>query len=227
MFTGLVETTARVQSVERSGPDARIALSVPVDELCWPRFKLGASVAVSGVCLTVTREREDGFDADVSAETLSLTTLGSLVTGDEVNIERSLKLGDPMGGHIVLGHVDGVATVRAVDAVGEARRIVIRPPAALVCFIAAKGSVCLDGVSLTVNRLEAAGGGEEDDFELMLVPHTLQITILSGWATGSEVNLEVDVLARYVLRGAEVDRRDDPQARDARLMDKLARGGLI
>ena len=99
MFTGLVETTARVQSVERSGPDARIALSVPLTELCWPRFELGASVAVSGVCLTVTRERDDGFDADVSAETLSLTTLGSLATGDEVNIERSLKLGDPMGGH--------------------------------------------------------------------------------------------------------------------------------
>ena len=227
MFTGLVETTGAVQLVEASGPGARIALNVPLADLGWPRFELGASVAVNGVCLTVTRERADGFDADVSAETLALTTLGGLSSGAQVNIERSLKLGAPMGGHIVLGHVDGVAEVRVVEAVGEAWRVVIRPPKELARFIAAKGSVCLDGVSLTVNRLAAAGGGEDDDFELMLVPHTLEVTILSAWGPGTKVNLEVDVLARYVLRGAEVARREDPGARDARLMDKLKRGGLV
>ena len=182
-------------------------LAIPSKEL-----ELGASISVNGVCLTVTKIRESGFDADVSSETLSVTTLGTLVPGVRVNIERSLALGDRLGGHLVLGHVDGVGEIRAIAHVGDAWRVDVLAPEELSRFIAAKGSITVDGVSLTVNRVTGAL------FELMLVPHTLAATILGGWSAGTRVNLEVDVLARYVARqidllipggGANVGHRDD------------------
>ncbi|MBM4374215.1 MAG: riboflavin synthase [Deltaproteobacteria bacterium] len=192
MFTGLVETTARVASLVRRGPMGVLALrelAIPASEL-----KLGASISVSGVCLTVTRLLEGGFDADVSSETLSVTTLGELSAGSRVNVERSLALGDRLGGHLVLGHVDGVGSVSALDRVGDAWRLVIDAPRELARFFAPKGSVTVDGISLTVNRVDGSR------FELMIVPHTLAVTTLGAVAVGARVNLEVDVLARYVAR---------------------------
>ncbi len=208
MFTGLCETTAAVAKSDK----AKLALEVPAID---PReYRLGESISVSGVCLTLTRVEGRGFEADVSVETLAVTTLGALRPGSRVNIERSLRLGDRLGGHVVLGHVDGVGEVRAVEPAGDARKVTVAAPAELRRFIAAKGSIALDGVSLTVNR---AGDG---DFELMLVPHTLEVTTLKDWRAGQKVNIEVDVLARYVGRQLEA-------SGDERLLAKLRAGGFL
>ncbi|MBM4358525.1 MAG: riboflavin synthase, partial [Deltaproteobacteria bacterium] len=181
------------------------------------------SIAVNGVCLTVIRVHDGGFDADVSSETLSVSTLGGMVPGRRVNVERSLAVGDRLGGHLVLGHVDGVGEVRAIERVGDAWRIAVAAPDALARFIAPKGSITVDGVSLTVNRVDGAR------FELMIVPHTFSVTILGGWVVGTRVNLEVDVLARYVARqldvlfpGREVDGK---HAADESLLSKLKEAG--
>jgi riboflavin synthase len=215
MFTGLVETTAVVAELTRRGPSALLRLAAMRVE---GALALGESISVSGVCLTVTRILADGFEADVSAETLAVTTLGALGPGSTVNIERSLKLGDRMGGHVVLGHVDGVGRVRAVEPVGEAMRVTLTAPAELAPFIAGKGSICLDGVSLTVNR--TAG----PDFEIMLVPHTLAVTTLKDWRAGRDINIEVDVLSRYVARQLEIAAA--PKGDEA-LMAKLRDGGFL
>lgn len=203
MFTGLVETTARVRSLTHKGPMAVLALREFAVE---PRaLQLGESIAVSGVCLTVAAVHAGGFDADVSSETLALTTLGELAIGNHVNIERSLRVGDRMGGHMVLGHIDGVGRIAVVETVGKAWRVEVEAPEELARFFASKGSVTVDGCSLTVNRITG------NTFELMLVPHTLSVTILGAWKTGTRVNLEVDVLARYVARqlGLHAASRDD------------------
>ncbi len=244
MFTGLVETTAVVASLERRGPSALISISLPSARERAPislpaagggqgrgeALSLGESISVSGVCLTVTRVLAGGFEADVSAETLAVTTLGALAPGAAVNIERSLRLGDRMGGHVVLGHIDGVGRVRAVEAVGEAARVTLSAPAELSPFIAAKGSICLDGVSLTVNR--AAGHSVSDasadaasQFEIMLVPHTLAVTTLKDWRAGRDINIEVDVLARYVAR--QLETAAEPKKSDDALMAKLRAGGFL
>lgn len=221
MFTGLVETTARVASLTRRGPMAVLALrelAIPASEL-----ELGASISVNGVCLTVTRIREGGFDADVSSETLSVTTLGDLVLGRRVNVERSLAVGDRLGGHLVLGHVDGVGRVAAIEHVGDAWLLAIEAPSELARFFAPKGSVTVDGVSLTVNRVDGAR------FELMIVPHTLAVTTLGSFEVGSRVNLEVDVLARYVARQLEALASGlaggVPSSTDASLLHALKKAG--
>jgi riboflavin synthase len=214
MFTGLVETTGTLAGVERRGSEARVALEVALAGLA-----LGESVSVSGVCLTATSFDDHGFVADVSAETLSVTTLGKLGRGDRVNIERSCRLGDRLGGHLVLGHVDGVGKATAVAPVGDAWRVTFEAPAPLARYFAPKGSVTIDGVSLTINRLVG-----QSSFEVMLVPHTLAVTTLGGLRPGAAVNLEVDVLARYVARQLEaagIGKSDD------RLMDALRRGGFL
>ncbi|MSP25523.1 MAG: riboflavin synthase [Myxococcales bacterium] len=232
MFTGLVETTARVVALTHRGSEARLSVAVALEAA-----QLGESISVSGVCLTVTRADEHGFDADVSSETLRVTTLGEKRTGHTLNIERSLRLGDRLGGHLVLGHVDGIGIVRSVEAAGEARRVVIAAPSSLMRYFSAKGSVTVDGASLTINRLllgeRAArepsagdGRGDADAFELMLVPHTLSVTTLGVLAVGARVNLEVDVLARYVgrmLDAAGVLPRTDG---DSSLYDKLKTAGI-
>ena len=241
MFTGLVEAVGRVRRVERRGPSAKIFVEAPFDDLA-----LGDSVCVSGACLTVTRVAPDGFEADMSAETLAVTTLGRLAGGSKVNLERATKMGARLGGHMVLGHVDGVGYVVEKTEVGGAYRTGISVGAELAPFLAAKGSVSIEGVSLTVNDVTdvpATSGGGKVVFTLMLIPLTLSATTLKDLAALAEVNVEVDVLARYVarqlavmgsgvsdvgLRPHTVDHaRDSSRGTDAdqRLLDKLKHGG--
>jgi riboflavin synthase len=158
---------------------------------------LGESVSVSGACLTVVTMDGGGFEADVSIETNERTTLGALGVGEEVNLERAIAAGARLGGHLVSGHVDGVATVTALSWEGEARRITLEPPPALLPLIAEKGSVALDGVSLTVNRTLGPS------FEIMLIPHTMAVTTLRSLPMGKKLNIEVDLVARYVVRYLE------------------------
>lgn len=188
MFTGLIESCGTLRSRERRGPGFRVRVDAELGSLT-----LGESIAVSGVCLTVVEHDERGFTADVSLETAAKTTLGKIPPGGRVNLERSLRAGDRLGGHLVSGHVDGVARVGRVDVLGEAWRVCVTPPPDLLPFLAAKGSVTLDGVSLTINA------AERGEIELMLIPHTRQVTNLSELRVGSELNLEVDLLARYVV----------------------------
>jgi riboflavin synthase len=197
MFTGLVQTMGTLRARALRGPGLRVTVATGLGPL-----EMGESIAVNGACLTVSGLVGGGFEADLSAETLAKTTLGQLPLAAPVNLERSLALGDRLGGHLVLGHVDGVARVERVTVVGEARRVVVRPPSEFLAFIASKGSVCLDGVSLTVN---ATGAGA---FEVMLIPQTLAATTLGGWAAGHELNLEVDLLARYAVNWLQVSRSD-------------------
>ena len=199
MFTGIVTDVGQVAAVERRGDlRARIATGYDVAGL-----EIGASVACAGVCLTVVeRGRENGtgqgwFDVDVSAETLSKTNLGAWAPGVRVNLERALRVGDELGGHIVSGHVDGMAEVLAVADEGGSTRVTFRAPGDLARFIAPKGSVALDGTSLTVNEVEGAS------FGINFIPHTKEVTTWGEVRPGDRVNLEIDTLARYVARLAE------------------------
>jgi len=192
MFTGLVEATGVLDSRAPRGPGFRLSIATGLRGL-----ELGESIAVNGACLTVTNVEGGRFDADISVETAEKTTLGSIPIGAEVNLERSMKMGDRIGGHLVSGHVDGIAGVRGVDSAGDALRLEIEAPEPLRRYIAAKGSVCLDGVSLTVNAVTA------ETFAIMLIPHTLSVTNLNALRAGTELNLEVDLLARYVVHYLE------------------------
>jgi riboflavin synthase len=181
-------------------------------------FELGESVSVSGACLTVVAMDGRGFGADVSVETNTRTTLGALAVGDSVNLERSLRAGDRLGGHLVTGHVDAIAVVTGTEPRGDATHVVVEPPRELLPFIAAKGSVALDGVSLTVNRIAGTS------FEIMLIPHTMAVTTLGTLRPGRRLNLEVDLVARYVVRYLEAAR---PGAPEGGLEAALARAGFI
>ncbi|MEW8249786.1 MAG: riboflavin synthase [Candidatus Thiodiazotropha sp.] len=192
MFTGIIQAVGTVAGMESRQGDLR--LTIKGGRLEMGGVSLGDSIATNGVCLTVIDLSADGFSADVSRETLSLTTMQKLKPGSRVNLEKALTLNTPLGGHLVSGHVDGVG--RVVDRRDDARsiRFSIEAPAALGRYIAHKGSICVDGVSLTVNGVEGAG------FELNIVPHTLRQTIMDDYRAGSEVNLEVDLIARYLER---------------------------
>lgn len=190
MFTGLIETVARVRTLEPRDGGLRIGLgagALPMHEVA-----LGESIAVSGVCLTVIAFDATGFVADVSDESLARTTLGRLRVGDAVNLERALRVGDRLGGHLVSGHVDGVGRVHSIAPAGASQRWRFEAPQALMRYIAEKGSITVDGVSLTVNAVHP------DGFEVNLVPHTLAHTAFGETAAGTPVNLEVDQVARYV-----------------------------
>ena len=218
VFTGLVEATGRLEACSRSGPGFRMSVSTRLGPL-----ELGESIAVNGACLTVVHAPAGGFQADVSAETARLTTLGRLKTGAVLNLERSLALGSRLGGHLVTGHVDGISRVSEVDESGQALRVAFEAPAELLRFIALKGSVALDGVSLTVNAVRPRG------FEVMLIPHTLAVTNLDGLRPERELNLEVDLIARYVARyldTAEKRPGDVPEREDG-LTDALKRAGIL
>jgi riboflavin synthase len=192
VFTGIVQDVGRVKAREDRGGDAYMVIAF--DQMRSSDFRIGDSICVQGCCLTAVELPDGAFTADVSRETLSLTTLGDLAVGSPVNLEPSLKAGDALGGHLVSGHIDGLAEV--VSIVGDARssRIKIAVPADLARYIARKGSVAVDGVSLTVNEVEG------NVFGVNIIPHTQTVTTLGKLVVGSRVNLEVDQVARYVER---------------------------
>jgi riboflavin synthase len=192
MFTGIVQSVGTIAAVEPRGEDRR--LRVRAGGLDLARAHLGDSIAVSGACLTVVDLDRDAFAADVSNETLACTTLGTLAAGDRVNLEPALTPATPLGGHLVSGHVDGVGELLAREQDARSMRMRLRVPAELSRYVARKGSVCIDGVSLTVNDVDG------DTFGVNLVPHTLEHTTLGDFAPGRLVNVEVDLLARYVER---------------------------
>ncbi len=197
MFTGIITDVGTLESVKRTDRDARMRIRT---KLNLSDVAIGASIACAGCCLTVVaRDASAGwFDADVSAETMSKTTLGDWSEGRVINLERSLKLGDELGGHIVSGHVDSVATVVSAEPDGESLKVVFAAPRALAGFIAAKGSVALDGASLTVNDVEDTADAVQ--FAVNLIPHTRSETSFDALKPGARLNLEVDMLARYVSR---------------------------
>ncbi len=197
MFTGIIQAIGRIAAIEPGEKDIR--LRIETGKLPLAEVSLGDSIATSGVCLTVTDLPGDGFWADVSPETLSLTTLGRKAVGDAVNLETSLTLQTPLGGHLVSGHVDGVGHVEQIVEDARFWRVTIAAPENLARYIAMKGSICVDGTSLTVNQVDGAG------FELTIIPQTWEETVFSDYQTGSPVNLEVDVVARYVERLRQFD----------------------
>jgi len=203
MFTGIIQSVGRIARLEPRGGDVRLA--VDTAELDLSDVQLGDSIAVSGVCLTAVTLEARGFSADVSNETLSLTTLGKLKAGDPVNLEKALRLADRLGGHLVSGHVDGLGKVVSMTPDGRSQRWTFEVGTALARYIAAKGSVCIDGTSLTVNEV----GGLR--FGVNLIPHTVEHTAFHARRVGDAVNIEVDVIARYVeqlLRSGEAPKLD-------------------
>jgi riboflavin synthase len=229
MFTGLVETTGILRrragrpvarAFVETGPDGGHPHAPGLGPLV-----LGESISVNGVCLTVDRIVAGGFECDMSSETLERTTLGDVPLGARVHLERATPLGGRMGGHMVLGHVDGVGEVSAREPRGEALRVEVTAPAALARFVAEKGSIAFEGVSLTLNRVGAAGSGG-CPCEVMLVPHTLARTLLGDLRIGARVNIEVDVLARYVARRLDCQAEGGAGA-DQRLLAKLGSSGYL
>ncbi|EGP07064.1 riboflavin synthase alpha chain [Bradyrhizobiaceae bacterium SG-6C] len=201
MFTGIITDLGEITSLQPTaqGQLHRLRIVCRYDQTT---IADGASIACNGVCLTVVQSGVDGgktwFDVDAAAETLRLTTAKSWGKGTRLNLERALKIGDELGGHIVAGHVDGIATIIAREDLPDMARFELRAPRELAKFIAAKGSVVLDGASLTVNT------AVDDTFSVLIIPHTLQVTTLSDWRVGSEVNIEVDLMARYAARLVEM-----------------------
>jgi len=234
MFTGLVETKGTLERTATAagggGPTRDVRLVVRGDFEREP-LALGESIAVDGVCLTVAAIVKPGpgnavFEADASAETLAKTTLGDLKPGAAVNLERAVPLGGRMGGHIVSGHVDGVGRIAEKSPLGGAVKVVFQVPRELVRYIAQKGSICVSGVSLTVNNVD------DDRFDVVLVPHTRDKTSLDALPVGARVNIEVDLLARYVARLLEcgrsaTDTPADAGASDAAWTERLQRAGYL
>ena len=194
MFTGIISDVGAIRRIERRG-DLRAVIATGYDTAT---VDLGASIACSGVCLTVVDKGDGWFAVDVSGETTARTAQGQWSEGRPLNLERAMKLGDELGGHIVTGHVDGVAEVVAATPDGDSRRITLRVPGDLAPFLAPKGSVTIDGVSLTVNAVVDEGEGSR--FSINLIPHTQSVTTLGALEPGQAVNIEIDVLARYLQR---------------------------
>ena len=190
MFTGIITDLGRVERVEKRG-DTRIVFRTGYETT---GIATGASIACNGCCLTLVEKGPGWFSVDASAETLSKTTLGAWEAGTPVNFERSLCIGDELGGHLVYGHVDGVAQVTGIEPDGDSLRFEISAPKDLMCFVASKGSVAIDGVSLTVNEVGDAS------FGINIIPHTAQATTFGTYTPGARVNMEIDMLARYVAR---------------------------
>lgn len=239
MFTGLVQAKGTLVRRTTRGKDARLLIK---GELVTPGapngltgsdpIVLGESIAIDGVCLTVDTLVEAGgpgptvFEADASSETLSLTTLGVLPIGAAVNLERALPIGGRLGGHLVSGHVDGVGKIVRLEPTGGgndrgALKVVVEAPAELARYIAHKGSICISGVSLTVNHVT------ENQFDVMLIPHTREKTSLASLVAGSPVNLEVDVLARYVARLLEAGGPSPEPSPDSHLLERLRASGYV
>ena len=194
MFTGIVTDVGRVRSVRETNRDLRFEIETAFD---LSTVDIGASISHAGCCLTVVDKGEGWFAVEVSGETISLTTLGDWGEGRRMNLERAARVGDELGGHIVSGHVDGVGEVISIDSEGGSHRVRVRAPKPLHRFIAPKGSITVDGVSLTVNEVD------DDVFGVNLIPHTWDVTTLGGLTVGARVNLEIDMLARYLARWRE------------------------
>ena len=192
MFTGIIQAQGTIAAIDKVGGDVR--LSIQSDGLPFADYAVGESIAVNGVCLTATALRADGFDTDVSTESLNVTSLGDLAVGSKVNLEPSLSVGDRLGGHLVSGHVDCLGKVTSVSKDARSIRLAIEIPSEFARYVAKKGSVCIDGVSLTINAVSASS------FDLNIIPHTAETTTIGGYVLGTAVNIEVDMLARYVER---------------------------
>ena len=199
MFTGIIAALGSVRRIDPigAGRDMRLVIDTPESFLADPPVALGASIACSGCCLTVVEHGAGWFAVDASAETLAYTRLGTWTEGSRVNLERSLRMGDELGGHLVSGHVDGVGEAVSATPENASTRWVFRVPKPLARFIAAKGSVAVDGISLTVNEVHG------DTFGVNIIPHTAAVTSLGTTRPGDKVNIEIDMLARYVARLAD------------------------
>jgi len=197
MFTGIIRGVGAIAELSDADGDRRLGIDLGNLEL--PAPAIGDSIAVNGVCLTATAVRAGRFFADVSLETLQITTLGELRVGSRVNLEPALRVGDALDGHFVMGHVDGVGTVRALASAARSSRLELEMPAALAPYVARKGSVAVDGVSLTVNAVSGTL------FEVNIVPHTSEMTVISEYRVGTAVNIEIDVIARYLERLATAE----------------------
>ncbi len=195
MFTGIIETTGIIEKADVTPANTRLVINAP--RLGLHNVAIGDSISVSGCCLTVVEKTADTFSVDVSQETLSLTQ--GLVQGAEVNLEKSLRFGDRLGGHLVSGHVDGLGTVTAMEDLGASWRLEIRAPSELKKYLARKGSITINGISLTVNSVRDLNDGHAL-FEMNIIPHTHQVTTIRGLSSGSKVNLEIDLVARYIER---------------------------
>ena len=192
MFTGIIQAMGTISAIERRGGDAR--LSVLSGDMPFPDYEVSESIAVNGVCLTAVALHEHSFDTDVSVETLDVTALGRLGVGDAVNLEPALALGDRLGGHLVSGHVDCVGKISKLDSDARSTRVSVEIPKEYSRYVARKGSITVDGVSLTINEVSG------NLFEVNIIPHTSKATIIGNYAVGTEVNIEVDLLARYIER---------------------------
>ncbi|MBJ89714.1 MAG: riboflavin synthase [Woeseia sp.] len=197
MFTGIVKAKGTVHHLQAAGADMR--LRVFSEELDWTLFDSGESISVNGVCLTAIDIRDDGFDTDVSVETLSASALGDLPEGAEVNLEPSVAMGERLGGHLVTGHIDCVGQIRGLDRDARSVRLRVEVSSEFCRYIARKGSITVDGVSLTVNAVS------ENCFEVNIIPHTAEVTIISSYKVGTKVNIEIDLIARYLERLLSVD----------------------
>ena len=200
MFTGIIKAKGCISAMQKQGGDMR--LTVRSDGLPWADYEIGESIAVNGVCLTAVSFHADGFETDVSVETLDVTVLGELTTGSGVNLEPAISVGERLGGHLVSGHVDCIGCVTARSADARSIRLAVEVPEAYSRYVAKKGSVCVDGVSLTINEVSG------NTFELNIIPHTALTTIIDGYKVGTRVNVEVDLLARYVERLMSKDDND-------------------
>jgi riboflavin synthase len=218
MFTGIIQAVGEVVTLQPSGGDVR--LRIRSGDLSLDDVALGDSISTNGVCLTVIELPGDGYWADVSVESLNFTTLGSLKPGSRVNLEKALTPESRLGGHIVSGHVDGVGEVVSLEKDARSIRYVMRAPAELAKYIAHKGSICVDGTSLTVNAVNGA------EFELNIIPQTVAETIFSEYVPGSRVNLEVDVIARYLERLVLGDAAAEPGSAGLS-MELLAENGFL
>jgi riboflavin synthase len=222
MFTGLIEAVGKLVARTARGPGARLVIAAPfMSEQEQEPLVLGESISVNGVCLTVDTTTKDGFEADASAETLAKTTLGALSLGARLNLERALRLDARLGGHIVSGHVDGVGALVSREKMGDAERVVFRAPKELLRFIAAKGSIAINGISLTVNDVES------DMFSVAIIPRTNKETQLGDVPSEGPVNLEIDLLARYVLRLIEAPHERTAAEKDASLLELLKKNGYV
>jgi riboflavin synthase len=192
MFTGIIKAVGTVERIHPQSGDLR--LTIRSADLPWREFALGESISINGVCLTAVEFLDDGFVADVSAETSKVTALANLAVGSKVNLEPSVSLGERLGGHLVSGHVDCIGQIKTRETDARSVRLLVQHPKEYGRFIAKKGSVCLDGVSLTVNEVS------NDTFGVNIIPHTAAATIISDYKSGTEVNIEVDLLARYLER---------------------------